>query len=291
MELQDIIKNITLLNIISHRTNSVDPLCTDYLFEVSSDEPITDGFYALSENQNVEGKILYNVWLKDNLYICDYALYLQTRDYLQETTDRILARKIYRYCCEKDIKIIYAYTHKQSTTRLAPIFSEEEFDVISRTFQTNYQKQLDSLNYMAKLFPDHKIIRSFCDVNDDYDDDYDTRCLSITMTIMKKGDCFFTFDAKNQQMEGASIVLMTRRFENLPTTPAQRRNIISNSGILSLEELKILTKNYITILDKDFYNKKITIDTLVLATHSRVSKNSSLNVLPRHLLRQIGMWF
>lgn len=288
MQYDNINQNITLSKIISHRPNSIDSFRTDYLFEIISNEQINDEFYIPSENQYINDRFIYHVWIKDTFCLFDYTTYVSS-DYYRGYSIESFINKIHEYCCQKDIKIIYSYIHRQFHSVLFPTLLEEENQIIESTIEDNYQKQIDSINYLRTLFPNHKIIDTV--IGEDVFDSYTYRyeCLSRVMRIMKKGDCFYTFNVENQRIKESDVILLTKRFKNIPTPYAEIMNIRRHNSA-RCSNFRILTENYITILDQDFYYKKIAIDTLVLATHNRISKNSSLRVLPRHLLREIGMW-
>jgi hypothetical protein len=284
MERENLPENITLLEIVSHRTN---PLHTDYLFEIVPDEQIqTNEFYVFFENQHC-------LWIKDTLCLSDYVTYVPSVVLGNHwfMTERMLVNKIYRYCCEKEIKILYVYMHRPHSIP-SPLFSDEELDAIELTIQANYERQVNSLNYLRRLFPDHKVIHSDFKEHEYDSVDYDYSCLSRVMKMMKRGDIFYTFNIKTQRVLGSDVILLTKRFENIPTTHHEVMNIRRHNHIqMKFEDIKTLTEDYITLLDQDFYYKKSAIDTVVLAAHNRISENSSLKILPPHLLRELARWF
>lgn len=240
-----------------------------------------------------EEKFIYNVWIKDAFNIEDYHLAIALSMHGQNPRRKDIVRKIYKYHRSRGFNILYAYIHMDSCYSRPNALSADEVDAIWNIHHINYARQVESLKYMHRIFPNHKIIRLDYTLNfrlDDYS--YNCRCLCNAINIMEKGDIFHCFNPGNQNVQTCDIILMDRKLENIPTSNDEKVNIMmNNTRCLTLDQVRMHTKDYITITDEKFYSKKITLDTLVLATSERLGENSSLKVLPPHLLREIGRWF
>jgi hypothetical protein len=277
MNYRNLPNHIRILNIISSRTNVDDITYTDYNFRVSSHRQI-DANEFIPESE-YDGTFIYNVWIKDTFDIQDYYLISQFFRPERNLKRENVINEIYNYRRTQEFNTIYAYIHKDYYN--------------SRMFCSNREIQLESLEYICKLFPNHKVIRS--DYYSPTYAPYDHRKFNqfkFAMKTMKKGDIFHCFDMEHQGVQASDIIILNRTLENVPFANNERQNIVlNNANQLTLDEVRMLTENNLTMTDREFYYKKITLDTLVLAASERLAENSSLRVLPAHLLREIGRWF
>lgn len=288
--------NIIFMDIISHRTNTDDTIYNDCLFRVSTQGQINMDEFTL-EVEHDDGTFIYNVWIKDMFTIEDYVSPVSAFTHGQNLRRKSVIKKIYNYYRSQGFNILYAYTYSNGCCcykKLNSALSPEEANVISNIHQDNYVRQLESLKYLSRIFPNHKVIKSDY-IQHSYAGNYSHhggRCLHYAMKIMEKGDIFHCFNPEIQSVQKCDITMFIRNLENIPTSDDEKTNItMTEDKYLTLDEVRTLTKNYITITDQKFYNKKIVIDTLILATSKRLGENSSLKVLPPHLLREIGRWF
>ena len=80
--------------------------------------------------------------------------------------------------------------------------------------------------------------------------------------------------------------------ENIETEISETENIVStNNATVPIENVIERTKKYVNIMDYNSCINKISSETIVLATNDRIGRNSSLKVLPIHLIREICRWF
>jgi hypothetical protein len=291
MEYKDMPSNIMILNIITHRANLMDTTYTDYLVRVACDNEININGFDTVQDEQCQGKFIYDVWIKDTVSIGDYyrSLSFISKGFFV-TRALNMAHKIHKYCRRLGFNMLYVYMHKE--IHFPNNLSREEFEIVSGVHDDNYRKQVESLRYLCELFPNHKVIREDYHSQGKKDYTYERIFLNCAMKIMQKGDIFYTFNLENQHVKESDIILFNMTLENTPPSYDEERDIERQHGRqLTLNETRNLTKDNITLLDREFYNKKVSIDTLVLATSKRLGENSSLRVLPPHLLREIGRWF
>lgn len=284
---------IMFMDIISHRTNIDDSIYTDCLFMVSTQGQINMDEFIL-EVEHDDGTFIYNVWIKDTFSVQDHYSPVSLHTHGQNLTRKSVINKIYKYYRSEGYNILYAYTYANPCNcyQKLSVLSPTEIDAIRNIHRANYAVQLESLKYLSRLFPNHKIIKAGHTQHLLMSNNgYDRRSLSSAMGMMEKGDIFHCFNPENQSIQESDIILLNRKFENIPTSNDEKTIIMMNNArYLTFDEVRTLTKDFITITDQEFYNKKVSIDTLVLATSKRLGENSPLKVLPPHLLREIARW-
>jgi hypothetical protein len=295
------IVNINLMEvhaIISHRINEEHH---EYLFKIifSQEQKNLNIVDEHIENkEHIEDAVHYHIWLKDTFRINDILwaftyyndrFHLETTSSTAENRKNEIIKKIYDYCSVQDIKILYCAINR-----------DHEYDEVKKKFfEINDERQTESLKYFMKIYPCHKVIR-------EYGKFRFYNILPATMKVMKRGDIFYTFDLEKQIIRSNDITLFRRRIENIPMGPIlffdclDRRLRIENymtgqvmyvnNDILNIDEVIERTKEYISIIDFNLYKKKISTETIVSVTNERIGRDSSVKVLPKHLLRQICLW-
>jgi hypothetical protein len=285
-----LINNNTELNIssiVSHRINGDN---YEFLFEITSDSELEFG----DEEVYVENKTYteystqYLIWIKDLFSFNDFCSSLRIENAVGfNKTDRdFIIIHIHRYCCRKDIKILFCFVHKlQPSTDLSNFIGEE----IQKICDENYEQQLRCVKFFKKLYPGHKVV-----ISDHYTEQmicrFKDHFLSSALRIAKIGDVIYSFNYKGQIVRENDIIFFTRRIKNIHTNRRDIETINLYTKILNIEELISRTKCYVSIFDYNFCLKKDAIETVILTTNNRIAQNSSLKVLPKHLLREILRW-
>lgn len=282
---------VSFLNIVEHRNINN---CYEYLFKILSDIELDlgdDEIHVHSKEYVEEGSelIYYYIWIKDITSFLNYSV-LFLEDHLDTNLDEFenkIMFEIYNYCKREDIKILYCFVYK-----LIPPedFSDFLGKDINDLCETNYKEQLRSVEHLRKMYPTHKIICN--DPYAEYVDDYPIKNtdVSFALKMMKKNDVLFTFNHGSQIMREKDIVFFKRRIENVFTGLIEKRNINRLNTRFSIKRVIEETRDYIEILDYEAYLRKASVDTIVQVCDDRMSKDSALKVLPKHLVREICRW-
>lgn len=280
-----LIEQVDFITIISHRMNDENDY--EFLFKVFADQELHLGPY----NHHVEyvstenDFLVYNVWIKESVPFSYYELvFSEFSDEMNENEGRIVT-EIYNYCRRKEIKILYCFKHKLNPSML---FSNYLGNQIHKLCNENFQEQIDMVDYFKKIYPTYKVISNDDHTSDDLD--YDLDKISSMLKLMNKDDIVYVYTTENNVFYERDIILFERRMNNIFTDINERRIIMRNRKQISLSEVVSRTQDFIKIIDRDFYNTKISIDTLVLATNNKLAKESSLKILPKHLIREISRW-
>ena len=291
------IEQFKIKNIVTHRVVEDHH---EYLFSFMSPQGHIGrlDIRHIENMENVGDNVHYQVWLKDNFDFDDMMYFLSYEDSFSTTfRDQIniatkkIVNKIYSYCCRKNIKVLYCTIH-----RLTP---SEDFinifgDRILEMCEANYNEQLESLRYFRKIYPEHKVVFKDSYYNEvDEDLRFEVEDLRSALKFMRKGDIFYTFNPRNQKMKEYDIMFFKNRLNKNRLSETEKRTIKTTfSRTMEIEEVISIAKEHdVSIVDFNFYKKKISAETIALATNDRIAENSSLKVLPRHLIRQICTWF
>lgn len=287
---------VDFMNIVSHRINNDNNY--EFLFKIFSDRYLDLNFEDSGEKVYVQEKGIengisyYNIWIQDN---CSFeSFYLAWSGPPQDfgfvprnNIEHDIISKIYDYCSRENIKIFYCFVHK-----LKP--PKDFFNLLGEKIQEicdkNYEEQLETVKQLKKFYPEHKLICNdlFAEAIEHYE--LGTMNMGLTITMMKRNDVLYIFNHENQIITEGRIVLFERIMQNIPTTLFDTINFSRQNQVVSIENVIERTRNYIEILNYNDYLRKASINTIILATNNRISANSSLKVLPTHLLRKISLW-
>ena len=282
---------VNFLNIVRHRNNDN---CYEYLFKILSDIELDlgdDEIHVHSKEYVEEDSelIYYYIWIKDITCFLHYHV-LFTEDQLDTDLDEFenkIAIEIYNYCKRENIKILYCFAYKLIPPEYFSDFLGAEVDNLC---ETNYNEQLRAMEHLKKMYPTHKVICNDPYVDDVIDYIIGNNDIRFALKMMKKNDVLFTFRYNNQIIREKDIVFFKRRIENVFTGMTEKRNINRLNARFSIERVIEETHDCIEILDYEAYLRKASIDTIVLVSDDRMSKDSALKVLPKHLVREICRW-
>jgi hypothetical protein len=258
--------------IISHRRGEYD----EYLFKFQSFQDI-DFEQNIEHVQNKE-KIgmwfYYDVWVRDNLPFRYYRGDAYRRQFERPRRRIEIGRNIYRYCRNSGMKFVFYF---------AKIYKEDlGLDDIASSYRKAAKKQKDKEKMLREIYRGYKVI-----FNEDTDLCRDRQFLEC----LDAGDIFLT-DLKDFSVSEANVVVqLIKRIEGEVLSYKDICRILDTySGELSLGEFKDKVKDYVEVSDIDTVIRDVTMNAAVLSSHRRIGKDSSLNVLPVHLLRQVGLW-
>lgn len=277
---------INISSIVSHRIIGNH---YEFLFEIISDSELEFGDEEVYvENKTyIEDLTHYLIWIKDLFSFDDFcsSLRIENAGDFNKTERDLIIINIHRYCCQENIKILYCFVHRLHSTVLFNFIGEE----FQKICDENYEQQLRCIKYFKKLYPNHKVM-----ISDHYAEHITCRFkdnfLSDALRIAKIGDVVYSFNYKSQIVREKDIIFFTRRIKNINTNRRDIETINLYTKILDIEELKMRIKCYVSIFDYNFCLKKNAIETVILTSDNRIAQNSSLKVLPKHLLREILRW-
>ena len=270
---------VKFLNIENHRRNNGS---YEFLFKILSHQEldlIQDNI-NVNSREYIEGtnKIHYHIWIEDITSSKCYKRSFLLSGYMFDIVnfDIKIASMIYGYCKTHDIKTFYCFIYEN---KMNSQYSAEEQDM-----------KHSLILQLKERYPEHRFIYNIWF--------YTTHCYYETcyifsiLEIILKGDIALFHSYSNQFVEESDIILFERRMENIETEISETENIVStNNATVPIENVIERTKKYVNIMDYNSCINNISSETIVLATNDRIGRNSSLKVLPIHLIREICRWF
>jgi hypothetical protein len=246
---------------IDHRINEED--CEEYLLRFLSKNDIGPGqnLTHVVDKNIVDNQFTYNVWVKDDLPFYNYRI--GSREFALRKDGYNMADEIYRYCRRCNIRFVFCFFRK---------INNNDFTV---------ENIMEKMKMLRKIYRGCKILfnGSVCPSIDFY---------SLT-SLMKKDDIFLT-NLESLSISVENVFALKKKIDRLKFSTMELKILYPQIGKLNLQQFAEETTGYVTILDLDSHIRKISANAIVLSSHRRVGKDSSLNVLPAHLLRQVGLW-
>ena len=287
---------VQFLNIENHRKNDGR---YEFLFKILSDQELELGyddihvqFKEYVENSDI---IYYYIWMKD---MSSYSIYREIfiTEFLEcdEFGSITPVTEIYNHCRKHKINTLYCFIYGTIDPEdlLGDKNHKRHFSNSIEYFEENYDAQLDVLRYLKRNYSNHRFVYNhFLYIN--HLNDYSTHLCNISeiLKIAEKGDIIFSHSYPDQIVKERDIIFFERIMENIMTHEDESIVIERQISEVSIENVIERTKKYIEFIDHNSYIKKTSIETIVLATSDTIAKDSSLKVLPKHLIRQICTWF
>ena len=195
---------------------------------------------------------------------------MKNKDY-SNIIDHIILQ-LYRYFKQQDIKMLFCTLSKSCS---------------SENIQ-KHEEELKNIRDLRDIYPKHKLIlKEYC-LHNSFDALYYRHHLDMMLNISKKGDIIYLDTLQHQIVRENSLGIIMKKLGI--QSVANENTTYSTLNILPIEEVVSTLKEHVHIFDK-FFAKKFATEICVLATNDKIAKNSSLKVLPKHLLREVCRWF
>lgn len=246
---------------IDRRINEED--CEEYLLRFLSENDIgsNQNLMHVVDKKVVDNEFIYNVWVKDDLPFYNYRI--GSREFALRKHGYNMADEIRRYCRRCNIRFVFCFFRK---------INNNDFTV---------ETIMEKMKILRKIYYGYKILfnGSVCPSIDFY---------NLT-NLMKKDDIFLT-GLETLSISVENVYVLKKKIDRVKFSIMELKILCSQNRKLNLHQFAEETTGYVTILDLDSHIRKISANAIVLSSHRRVGKDSSLKVLPAHLLRQIGLW-
>ncbi len=274
--------------VINHRVNEDGDY--EYLTVLKMKNPLEDIPQNYIEHIEYDTHYKYYIWILDNFQIVDYVLAVDnTIIFAGMEKYRGLMVGFMEYRKTSGIKVIYGVVYKLHYDNSVFLdFLGEEF---SKLCLSNLEEQIQTIKRMKCLLSGrYQIIHNI----DSYNDDEGLILIGIE-DIINKYDCIYIHNKKYTGISKHGVCILKERLVNGRSLDEARYNIrINNLVPLLISENEIIEEVQdigVNVIDYESECvRKAGVFAIASTGNNRIGKNSSLRVLPQHLIRQISLW-